>query len=155
MPIWDRLVALLLLIFAVYAVAAARAMMYMQGRVPGPGFMPFWIGVGIAVAALMILAGPGRRRSREETPAGVPASSFPTGQGFTVITMIVVTVAGVALITPLGMAAALGLTLLALVRLLGASWRTAALTAVGLPLALHLLFALGLKVPLPSGPWGF
>ncbi len=147
MTTWDRLVALLLLVFAAYTIAAARAMTYMQGRVPGPGFMPFWIGVGLAVAALMVLAGSGRRRSREETPAG--------GQGVTVVAIIAVTVAGVALIAPLGMAAALGLTLLPLVRLLGATWRTAALTAVGLPLALHLLFAVGLKIPLPRGPWGF
>lgn len=54
---WDRLVALLLLAFAVYTIAAARQTGYLQERIPGPGFAPFWIGVGLAVAALAVLAG--------------------------------------------------------------------------------------------------
>ena len=53
------------------------------------------------------------------------------------------------------MSAALGLLLLGLVRIFGASWRMAVLTAVGLPLAMHVVFGLWLKVPLPRGPWGF
>ncbi len=66
-----------------------------------------------------------------------------------------VTVAAVALIAPLGMLAALGLLLLVLARILGATWRTAAQTAVALPLALHVVFGVWLKVPMPRGPWGF
>jgi uncharacterized protein (DUF58 family) len=53
------------------------------------------------------------------------------------------------------MLAAICLMLLALARILGATWRTAVLTATGLPLALYVIFALWLKVPLPRGPWGF
>ena len=49
--------ALALLLFGVYMIFAARALTFMQGRVPGPGFAPFWIGLGLTLAALAVLAG--------------------------------------------------------------------------------------------------
>lgn len=168
MTVWDRRVALLVVVFAAYTIAAARQMGYMQGRIPGPGFAPFWIGVGLAAAALVILAGTRRERAGPETtrpateehPSAARASgeSAPAVRGAAESTPIViaaVTVAAVALIAPLGMLAALGLLLLVLARILGATWRTAAQTAVALPLALHVVFGVWLKVPMPRGPWGF
>lgn len=150
---WDRLVALLLLAFAVYTIAAARQMGYLQGRIPGPGFAPFWIGVGLAVAALAVLAG--TRRDGEPPEPGTPPEPDAPGRPATLLAVAAVTVAAVALIGTLGLLAALGLMLLAQVRIFGGSWRTALLTAIALPLAFHLLFALWFKVPLPPGPWGF
>lgn len=163
---WDRIAALLLLGFAAYTAIAAREMGYLQGRIPGPGFLPLWIGVALGVAALAILAG--SRESREETP---PTATAPrtddaghaaagetppaAGRFGPTLALIAITVAAVALIERAGMMAALALMLLGLVRILGGAWRTAVLTAVGLPAAFHLVFALWLKVPLPRGPWGF
>ncbi len=154
--LWDRLAALLLLAFAVYIVAVARQLTYMQGRVPGPGFAPFWIGVGLGVAALAILAG-SWREARSGRPAGVQAEEepLPLARPLTLVAIGAVTIAAVALIERVGMLTALALVLLALGRILGGSWRAAVLTAIGLPLFFHLLFALWLKVPLPRGPWGF
>lgn len=154
--LWDRLVALLLLVFAVYIVAVARQLTYMQGRVPGPGFAPFWIGVGLGVAALAILAG-SWREVRSGRPAGVQAEEepLPPARPLTLAAVGAVTIAAVALIERVGMLTALALVLLALGRILGGSWRAAVLTAIGLPLFFYLLFALWLKVPLARGPWGF
>src|SRR3970282_23669 len=112
--LWDRLAALLLLAFAVYIVAVARQLTYMQGRVPRPGFAPFWIGVG-----------PGGRQEEEPPP---PARSL------TLVAIGAVTIAAIALIERVGMLTALALVLLALGRILGGSWRAAVLTAIGLPL---------------------
>lgn len=168
MTAWDRRVALLVVVFAAYTIAAARQMGYMQGRIPGPGFAPFWIGVGLATAALVILAGARRDRAGPEatrpTTDEYPSAARASGESApavrvaaesTPIVIAAVTVAAVALITPLGMLAALGLLLLVLARILGATWRTAAQTAVALPLALHVVFGVWLKVPMPRGPWGF
>lgn len=141
----DRIAALLLLIFAVYTMAAARDMGFARGRIPGPGFAPFWIGLALAVASIAILAG--SRRQARQVGSSTPAS--------TAIALAAVTVAAVALIGPLGMLAALALMLVIMTRLLGAAWRTSVVTAVALPVALHLVFGVWLKVPLPGGPWGF
>lgn len=147
---WERAAALLLLIFAIYTIAAARGMTLMQGRVPGPGLAPFWIGVGLALASVAILVGSRSNRQQPSTDAG----SDGTHTSMAVV-IAAVTVVAVALIAPLGMLAALGLLLLVLARILGATWRTAAQTAVALPLALHVVFGVWLKVPMPRGPWGF
>lgn len=159
--LWDRLVALLLLAFAVYIVAEARQLTYMQGRVLGPGFAPFWIGAGLGVAALVVLAGTWRSGSREGARAVAPPALQPEEEGPPAVSLAIlavigaVTVASILLITRFGMLAPLAVLLLVLVRILGGAWRAAVATAVGLPLLFYLLFALWLKVPLPHGPWGF
>lgn len=147
---WDRLVAVLLLVFAVYTMAAAREMGFMRGRIPGPGFAPLWIGAALAVSALAILAGSLRGRQA----AGKISAETP-GAGLTALGMTAVTIAAILLVEPLGLIASIGLLLLGLVRLMGGSWSSAALTAVGLPFVLYLVFGLWLRVPLPRGPWGF
>ncbi len=150
----DRIAALLLLIFAVYTMAAARDMGFAQGRIPGPGFAPFWIGLGLAVASIAIfLESRGRAQPAPDTRGHAFGRSSTPGPS--VIAVAAVTVAAVALIGPLGMLAALVLMLAAMTRLLGAAWRTSLLTALVLPAALHLVFGVWLKVPLPRGPWGF
>jgi hypothetical protein len=163
----DRAVALLLLVLAAYTITAARDMTYMQGRTPGPGFAPFWIGVGLALASGAILI---RRRGRlargpAEDGSGVGSGGAPGGEparahaqdrrNATTAIAAGLTLAAVVLIGPLGMSAALALLLLGFVRVLGGSWRQAGVTAVALPAGLYILFALWLKVPLPRGPWGF
>lgn len=155
--LWDRVVALLLLAFAVYIVVVAQRLTYMQGRVPGPGFAPLWIGAGMGVAALAILAGTWMPRFRDRTrPALQPEEEAPPAvRPSRLLAIGALTVTAVALIDRVGMLTALGLMLLAFLRILRGSWQAAVATAVGLPLLFYLLFALWLKVPLPRGPWGF
>ncbi len=154
---WDRLAALLLLIFALYVIVEARKLSYTQGRVPGPGFAPFWIGVGMGVAALAILAETWRPRpGYRAEPVPQPELPPPQRVGWgTPLAMVAAMVAAVASAERLGILTALGLMLLVLVRILRGSWWAAVATALGLPLLFYLLFALWLKVPLPRGPWGF
>jgi putative tricarboxylic transport membrane protein len=143
----DRLVALLLLGLAIYTVVTALQMGYWQGRIPGPGFAPFWIGVGLGLSSLAIL----RRRAAVASVDRAAAA----GRAGTLLQMTIVTVAAVALIAPLGMVASLALLLVAMVRVLGGSWRAAAGSALVLPAAFYLVFVRWLAVPLPKGPWGF
>jgi hypothetical protein len=159
MRIWDRAVALLLLAFSVYMIAAALDMGYFEGRVPGPGFAPSWIGVGLALAAAVVLLGTFYSNRAGERPMNggtVPAEgtvrSLRPGTSLLLVPMIP---GAVLLANPLGMLTALGIMLLAGARVLGAPWRSALLFALGLPAAFHLVFVLWLNVPLPRGPWGF
>jgi putative tricarboxylic transport membrane protein len=128
-------------------------MSYMQGRAPGPGFAPLWIGVGLALAALAILVRrPPRVARAAEAPRAAPVAGATAS---TLLAMTGVTVLAVAVVEPLGMIVALAILLVGLVRIFGGSWRTAGMTALILPLGLFLLFGRWLQVPLPRGPWGF
>ncbi|MDR7544182.1 MAG: tripartite tricarboxylate transporter TctB family protein [Armatimonadota bacterium] len=160
--IWDRAIALLLLGLAVYIIVAARGMAYMQDRVPGPGFAPLWIGIGLALAALAVVLdqAPSSPTAPPEGVARAPGDVAAPGDvearraavGPAVVTAIVVAV----LLTPLvGMLVALAVMVVVTSRLLGAAWRTAAATAALLTLAFYAVFGRWFKVPLPAGPWGF
>jgi hypothetical protein len=165
MRIWDRAVALLLLAFAIYVIAAARDMEYFRGRIPGPGFAPFWIGAGLALAAAAVLLGTLRNGRAEEQPmdggeAGGVGTAPEEGTArplhpVTPLLLAVIIPGAVLLANPLGMLTALGIMLLAVARVLGAPWRSALLVALALPAAFHLVFAVWFQVPLPRGPWGF
>lgn len=149
---WDRLAAVVLLAFAGYTVASGVGMGYWQGRIPGPGFAPIYIGVGLALAALIMLLRPALTAHRRDHP---PADRAEARRELALALQIVAIAVAATLLTPwLGMMIAVGLLLLGLVKLLGGSWRSAASTAVLLPALLYLLFVRWLQVPVPKGPWG-
>jgi putative tricarboxylic transport membrane protein len=154
----DRLTGLLLAAFAGYTIAAGWQMGYWQGRIPGPGFAPIWIGGGLALAALFLLfrrsPGTAALQLLQPVPADAPARSG--SRELLLGGEIVAATAGALLLAPrVGMMAATAVLLLVLIRLLGGPWRSAAGTAVLLPAAFYLLFVRWLQVPVPKGPWGF
>ena len=151
---WDRLTGGLVLAFAVYTMITAVRLGYWQGRIPGPGFAPIWIGAGLALCALLLLV--------RRTPAPPRGPERSADERIAVrrelvlaIEIAAVAVAVMLLIPRVGMLAGLALLLLALVRLLGGSWRSAIGTGVVVPLAFYLMFVRWLAVPIPLGPWGF
>lgn len=179
---WDRAVAAAVLLFAAYVVDTARGMAYWQGRIPGPGFVPLWLGIGLAVAAAGVLAtarqaprggppapgartrgpeagthghGTGATARGAEAPVPSEAAAAAPGRPTAAAGLAAAAVIAVALVERIGMALALVLLVAASVRLLGGAWRTALLAAVGLTAGLVLLFGRWLQVPLPRGPWGF
>ncbi|MDR7555110.1 MAG: tripartite tricarboxylate transporter TctB family protein [Armatimonadota bacterium] len=173
---WDRVVAAAVLAFALYVIAEARRMAYWQERIPGPGFAPLWLGIGLAVAAVGVLASsrPGATGRADSTrglsDARAPGTAPPAGpspptsgalpaavRGARTVVwgLAAVTVVAVALLERIGTGATLVLLLASSVRLLGGSWRTALLAAAGLTAGLVWLFGRWLQVPLPRGPWGF
>ncbi len=173
---WDRVVAAAVLALALYVIAEARRMAYWQERIPGPGFAPLWLGIGLAVAAVGVLASsrhgavgraesirglPDARAPGAEPPAGPAPPTSGTlpaaaqGSRAVVLGLTAVTVVAVALLERIGTGATLVLLLTSAVRLLGGTWRTALLAAAGLTAGLVWLFGRWLQVPLPRGPWGF
>jgi len=151
---WDRLTGVLLLAFAGYTMVTAVRLGYWQGRIPGPGFAPIWIGAGLALCALLLLV-----RRTPAPPRGPERSAderiAARRELVLAIEIAAVAVAVMLLIPRVGMLAGLALLLLALVRLLGGSWRSAIGTGVVVPLAFYLMFVRWLAVPIPVGPWGF
>ena len=154
----DRLTGFLLLALAGYTIAAGWRMSYWQGRIPGPGFAPIWIGAGLALCALFLLlrrVAPFPARPAGEHVQPEERVTGPTGELMLAAEITAVTIAVVLLIPRVGMMAGVAALLLALIKLLGGSWRSAVATAVILPVAFYMVFVRWLAVPVPKGPWGF
>jgi len=148
----DRVTAALLLAFAVaFSVGALKQYQWWGPGGPGPAFMPFWLGLAMALLAAMLLA----RSIRQQHPG---ESWLPRGEGLRdLLVVLVATIAFVALLNVTGMIIGTALYLLVLVRYLGrhAWWVTiaVALAAAGFN---WLVFVHWLRVPMPEGMiWTF
>ena len=148
----DRVTAALLLAFAVaFSVGALKQYQWWGSGGPGSAFMPFWLGVVMALLALMMLM-----RSLKEKDAG--RAWFPRGEGLRdMLVVLAATVAFVALLNVTGMIIGTALYLACLVRYLGRHrwWVTLAI-AVAAALFNWLVFVHWLRVPMPEGMlWTF
>ena len=148
----DRVTAALLLAFAVaFSVGALKQYQWWGPGGPGPAFMPFWLGLAMALLAAMLLV----RSIRQQDPG---ESWLPRGEGLRdLLVVLVATIAFVALLNVTGMIIGTALYLLVLVRYLGrhAWWVTiaVALAAAGFN---WLVFVHWLRVPMPEGMiWTF
>ena len=144
----DRVTAALLLAFAVaFSVGALKQYQWWGSGGPGPAFVPFWLGLVMALLALMMLV-----RSIKQTASGrrlVPARRGPARHAGGARAS---TVAFVALLKVTGMVIGTALYLAVLVRYLGRHrwWVTVAiaLAAAGFN---WLVFVHWLRVPMPEG----
>lgn len=147
----DRVSAALLLAGALgFSAVALKSWPYTSPEGPGPAFLPFWLGLGMAALAAALLARSLRERSRgaDWAPRGVPLRH--------VLVVLGVTVAFAALIQFLGMILGSALFLVVLVRYLGRhSWPVVLSVAAGGAGFIWLVFARWLHVPFPVGPLGF
>lgn len=149
----DQVFAAALVALGAYIVRSALAYGYMRDAVPGPGFFPLWIGVGLtALSAVNLVRS---LRGRE-----VLASRFdvPTLVKTSLITGIVLMV--VVLSRWLGMLVTMGLAVPAIAFTIQPRSTvrfavTIGIMAVAFPLLAYVLFAVYLRVPLVRGPFGF
>jgi putative tricarboxylic transport membrane protein len=143
----DRIAALLLVVFGIFITLEARALPYWSGSAPGPGFVPFWLGVLLVAASAMLAA-------RKTRPAFIVDA---TGAPRIRPSVIVALTAGAALLTLVtGFVVASGVFMAATLTYLRpgharSNWIAAFVT----PLAVWLVFVRWLGVPLPAGPLGF
>jgi putative tricarboxylic transport membrane protein len=148
----DRITAVLLLALSVAFVAGALKYYSWWGSGgPGSAFVPFWLGLVMAVLALMMLL-----RSLKEKDPG--AAWFPRGEGLRdMLVVLGATVLFVALLRVTGMVLGTALYLAGLIWYLGRHrwWvtLTIALAAAGFN---YLVFVHWLRVPFPeAGIWIF
>jgi hypothetical protein len=140
----DRVTALLLLAFSVaFAAGALKYYSWWGSGGPGSAFLPFWLGLVMAILALMLLF----KESRVES------DWLPRGEGLRdMLVVLGVTSAFVAFLSVTGMVIGTAIYLLILVRYLGRHpwWVTAAiaLAAAGFN---WLVFVHWLRVPMPEG----
>jgi hypothetical protein len=129
---------------------ALRQFAYWGENGPGPAFLPFWIGVVMALLATVLLVGAARAREPGEP-------WLPERSGLYRIAIVLgATIAYVALLGVLGMTLATALFLVVLVRWPDRQpWWVAIAVAVAVAALNHVVFTRWLHVPLPEGPLGF
>ena len=142
--------ASLLALAVAFSAGALTHYSYWGPNGPGPAFLPFWLGVVMALLAALLLAG--ALRSREP---GDPW--LPRGQGLKRLAVVLgATVALVALLNVVGMVLGTALFLIVLVRFLDRTpWPLALAVAIGTAGINFLVFTRWLKVPMPVNVLGF
>ena len=143
----DRVTAALLLAFAVaFSVGALKQYQWWGSGGPGPAFMPFWLGLVMALLALSMLL-----RSLKQKDPG--AAWLPRGEGLRdMLVVLAATVAFIALLKVTGMIIGTALYLAFLVRYLGRHrWWVTLSVAVAAAGFNWLVFVHWLRVPMPEG----
>lgn len=147
----DRIAAALLLAFsAAFAAGALKYYKWWGDEGPGPAFLPFWLGLLMALLAGILLV----RSLREKSPG---AAWLPQGGGLRrMLGVLALTVAFVVALKSTGMVLGTALFLGAIVRYLGRHrWWVCGAVAGAAAGFNWLVFVHWLRVPMPAGPLGF
>ena len=144
----EQVLGVVLLLFAIYIGYESSLIEAGAEFGMGPGFMPFWlsVGLGITSAALLVRA--------IALPAGRFATAFyPDRAGGTrVILVLAGYLLAIVLMKPLGMPISLAILTAITVPVFGSrNWKAIALTAILTLLGVYLVFGRWLGVPLPMG----
>ena len=147
----DRVSATLLLLFSLFVIREARALPYWTANAPGPGFVPFWLGVLLVCASIGLCA-----RTFVGGPRGGECWLPDRAATRRVATLVGLTAASAGLSLVLGLVLASGVFMAAtLTYLRPAQARANCAAAILAPIVVWLLFVRWLAVPLPAGPLGF
>lgn len=147
----DQVAGLGLLVFAIgYSGAALRWYAYGSESGPGPGFLPVWLGVAMAVLAVLLFVG--ATRSAEAGGAWLP-----TGKGLARLLVVLgATALFTALMSVVGMILGTALFMVGILRFLeGYPWGHTLGIAVGIAALNYIVFTYWLQVPFPVGVLGF
>ncbi|MEO6408705.1 MAG: tripartite tricarboxylate transporter TctB family protein [Burkholderiaceae bacterium] len=147
----DRVTGAALLALSVaFAVGALQNYTYWGENGPGSGFLPFWLGVTMAVLATVMLVR--ALRSTDPGPAWLPD---PIGLRRLAL-VLGATLGLAALLNLLGMVLATVLFMIVIVRGLDRHpWPRTLAVAAGVAAFNFLVFTWWLRVPLPVGVFGF
>lgn len=137
--------------FGIYVVYGGSKLSYVSEVGPGPGFFPFWIGIGFLLcgAYQMVLSYSSARRHADHVVTIWSGSGRALGAWLGLALAI-------ALFRWIGFALSFVLLTIFLIVVLDRRPVLSALgIGAGLALAFYLLFEVALGVSLPAGPWGF
>lgn len=147
----DRITGAALLALSVaFSVAALKNYSYWGENGPGSAFLPFWLGLTMAVLATMMLVR--ALRSADPGPRWLPDAT-----GLRRIALVLgATVGLVVLLNVLGMVIGTVLFVTVIVRGLDRHpWPMTLAVAFGVAAFIYVVFTWWLKVPLPVGVFGF
>jgi putative tricarboxylic transport membrane protein len=114
----------------------------------GPGFMPFWLSVGLGITAAALLARAVALPARLFEPAFYPDRAG----GMRVILVLAGYLLAIVLTKPLGLPLSMAILTAITMPVFGSrSWKAIALTAILTLFGVYLVFGRWLGVPLPMG----
>jgi len=139
--------ALLWFIVGVVVIFQSWELDYMAEYGPGPGFLPFWLGVGFISLGIALFVKAFFSGNRDETIA------IPNRRATFQLLLVLAAILGLALLAEkIGFIICIGLMfffLLAFVERQG--WRFSLVMGIGSALVFWIIFELGLELRLPSG----
>lgn len=147
----DRIAGAALLALGIaFSAGALTHHPYWGDNGPGPAFLPFWLGLAVAVLAAVLLVGAIR-----STDPG--AAWLPRGEGLRRLVLVLgITAVFAALLNVLGMVLGTVLFLIALLRGLDRQrWRVTVAVSLAVAAVNYLIFTYWLRVPMPVGVLGF
>ena len=160
MRLASSIAALCVALLGITVVALARQLPYDAEYGPGPGFLPFWIGVALVVLSVFLVRDALRVPNQPvgADDAGRPAAFLEVAPGALAPWLIFLasTVLIAIFFEQLGFALATGLFMLVTMRWVARqSWLSTIALSVITPLVLYLGFVKFLSVPLRLEPAGF
>jgi hypothetical protein len=147
----DFFSAITLAAFGLYVTVEAARFTYLSEEGPGPGFLPFWLGVAICALAVCLLV------VNQLRPAQKPRSDRYDWSAETRAFSGWLALIGAILLFPfLGFTTCLVFLTLFFIGVMERQPLFGAIVvALGLGIAFHLIFIVGLGLSLPQGPLGF
>lgn len=143
----DQFSALLWLIVGVVVILQSRELDYMAEYGPGPGFLPFWLGVGVIALGIALFAKATFLSEKSET------TELPTRHAAYQLILVCAGIFGLALLAgAVGFIICIGVLFFCLLFFVERrGWKFSLVMAIASPLALWLIFELGLDLRLPMG----
>jgi len=144
----DLIGGVAVLLFGLAIVFFSSQLPYSSEFGPGPGFLPFWLGIGIAGCAVLVLMKILKQRNRTEV-----FFKPLTKLGVQMLVMIVI---AFLLLPLLGFSVGLALFAATAMRAIGKHpMLMCGLTAIGTAIGIHFVFGEWLSIPLPTGIVGW
>lgn len=148
----DQITGIVMLVFSVAVMEGSRRMPPSGTFGPGAGFLPFWLGVAMAILSIILLV----NATREPVQASGP-SPFPKGRAIVAILEAAGSLAAfILLLETLGFLLSIALLTAFLLRVVEREgWLTTVTVAVANSAGLYVIFQMLLGVSLPKNILGF
>jgi putative tricarboxylic transport membrane protein len=137
--------------FGLYVTIGSARLTYVSEDGPGPGFLPFWLGIAICCLALCLIF------INQLRPASKARAGAQSWSGETRALSAWLALMGAVLLSPLlGFTVCLALVTVYIIAFMERRplW-SAVIVALGLSIGFHLIFVVLLGLSLPTGPLGF
>jgi putative tricarboxylic transport membrane protein len=144
----EQVLGLVLLLFSIYIGRESSLIESGAEFGMGPGFMPFWLSVGLGITSATLLVRAVALPARLFDPVFFPDRAG----GIRVILVLAGYLLAISLMKPLGMPISMAILTAAAMPVFGSrNWKAIVLTAILTLFGVYLVFGRWLGVPLPMG----